>query len=86
MTMKDDEKLFFRICVKYRNREVAPVRIREIVNILYDAGVMHYKRCWYLLRKWDKLGFYSYGVTEDLGWFYIDQFPDRYADLLEDNQ
>lgn len=83
--MKDDEKLFFRICVTYRHRAISPVRIREIVNILYDAGVMHYKRCWYLLRKWGNLGFYDYGVTEDLGWFNMDRLPDRYATLLKDN-
>ena len=86
MTMKDDEKLFFRICVKYRTRQVAPVRIREIINILYDAGVMHYKRCWWLIRKWGYFGFYTYGVTEDLGWLELDKLPERYAKLLEDNQ
>lgn len=84
--MKEDEKLFFRILVKYRNRAVAPVRIREIVGILHDAGVIHYKRCWYLLRKWGSFGFYAYGVTEDLGWFETDRLPKRYADLLEDYQ
>ena len=82
--MKDDEKMFFRICVRYRHGVIAPVRIREIVNILYDAGVMHYKRCWYLLDKWANLGFYEYGVTADLGWFVRDRLPERYAKLLED--
>ena len=84
--MKEDEKLFFRICVKYRTRQVFPVNIRSIINILYDAGVMHYKRCWWLIRKWGYFGFYSYGVTEDLGWFELDKLPERYAKLLEDNQ
>ena len=83
--MKDDEKLFFRICATYRHRAVGIVRIREIVNILYDAGVMHYKRCWYLLRKRGHMGFYDYGVTEDLGWFNMDNLPQRYAALLEEN-
>lgn len=84
--MKDDEKLFFRICVKYRTQKVYTVNIRSIINILYDAGVMHYKRCWWLIRKWGYFGFYSYGVTEDLGWFELDKLPERYAKLLEDNQ
>lgn len=82
--MKDDEKLFFRICVTYRYREIRPVQIRDIINILYDAGVMHYKRCWYLLDKWDGLGFYDYGVAADLGWFVMDKLPERYAALIED--
>lgn len=82
--MKDDEKMFFKICVTYRHRVISPVRIREIINILYDAGVMHYKRCWYLLRKWGNQGFYEYGVTEDLGWFVMDKLPDRYVALIGD--
>ena len=84
--MKEDEKFFFRMRVMYRNRSVAPVRIRDIVNILYDAGVMHYKRCWYLLRKWGNLGFYEFGVAEDLGWFLMDRVPERYAALLDDHK
>lgn len=83
--MKDDEKLFFRLCVTYRGRAIRVVEIRDIIHILYDAGVMHYKRCWYLLRKWEKLGFYNYGVAEDLGWIEIKLLPERYADLLKDN-
>lgn len=31
------------------------------------------------------LGFYDYGVTEDLGWFNMNLLPERYATLLEDN-
>ena len=84
--MKDDEIMFFRICVKYRQKHVVPVRIREIINILHDAGVMHYKRCWWLLRKWGNFGFYNYGVTEDLGWFELENLPERYAKLLEENE
>lgn len=83
--MKDDEKLFFRLCVTYRGRAIRSVEIRDIIHILYDAGVMHYKRCWYLLRKWGSLGFYDCGVAEDLGWIDINQLPERYADLLKDN-
>ena len=81
--MKDDEKLFFLICVKYSLSMVGAVRIREIIGILHDAGMIHYKRCWYLLDKWEKLGFYNYGVTSDLGWIEIDNLPERYAALLE---
>ena len=81
--MKEDEKLFFRICIKYGHFLFNTVRIREIIGILHDAGVIHYKRCWYLLEKWEKLGFYNYGVTSDLGWIYLEKLPERYAALLE---
>ena len=83
--MKDDEKKFFVICIRYRNKGIGSVRIREIINILYDCEFMHYKRCWYLLRKWGRLGFYNYGVTEDLGWFEMDKLPQRYSDLLQED-
>ena len=81
--MKEDEKLFFRICVKYSGKVIGGIRIREIIGILYHAGVLHYKRCWYLLEKWERLGFYNYGVTQDLGWIELDNLPERYAALLE---
>ena len=81
--MKENEKLFFRLCVKYGLRSVCPVRIREIIGILYHSGVMHYKRCWYLLEKWAGLGFYEWGVAMDLGWLMLEKLPQRYALLLE---
>jgi hypothetical protein len=43
---------------------------------------MNYKRCWYLLEKWDSKGFYNYGVTLDLGWFEDKNMPPRYLNLV----
>ncbi len=76
--MKEDEKRFFRTCFKYR---ALGFRIRDIINILSEF--MNYKRCWYLLKKWGRIGFYNYGVTEDLGWFELDKMPERYTELLK---
>lgn len=42
------------------------LRPRDIIN--GDNFYMHYKRAWYLLEKWTNKGWYSYGVTLDLGW------------------
>lgn len=81
--MKEDEKLFFRLCVKYALAKVGTVRIREIIGILHNAGAVHYKRCWYLLEKWERLGFYNYGVTSDLGWIEMEKLPQRYRNILE---
>ena len=93
--MKEDEKRFFIACYRFGrasgNRLLNPVTAsrlgtyltpREIVNIL--RGYIHHKRCWYYLQKWCGLGFYDYGVTLDLGWFYPEKLPERYKKLLED--
>ena len=79
--MKDDEKVFFKVCYMFRLSGIFSVR--DIVNIF--EGVIHHKRCWYLLEKWCGLGFYNYGVTLDLGWFEsIDSMPERYKALLRE--
>ena len=75
--MKEDEKKFFITC--YRCRE-AGHSIRLIINILGEF--INYKRCWYLLGKWSRFGFYNYGVTLDLGWFELDKMPERYLKLI----
>ena len=83
--MKDDEKKFFITCYKYRGdglREYHP-SIRDIINILNDYQIINYRRCRYLLRKWNRLGFYNYGVALDLGWFEPNKFPERYKELVK---
>lgn len=84
--MKDDEIKFFILCISYANAIVKGQTIermtpRELINII-DMWIPH-KRCWYYLEKWDRLGFYDYGVTLDLGWIYTDKIPQRYRDLLK---
>lgn len=77
--MKDDEIRFFRTCWRLRH----PDRfVRDIIYVVRDF--IHQKRCWYLLEKWSNLGFYDYGVALDLGWFYPDKLPERYAALVSD--
>jgi hypothetical protein len=75
--MKDDEKKFFITCYFLRNDGY---NIRDIIYFLGEF--IHYKRCWYLLKKWSGIGFYNYGITLDLGWFELDDMPDRYLELL----
>lgn len=78
--MKDDEKLFFTICFSFVHGKVCTVR--DVVH-LFD-GVIHHKRCWYLLRKWSEKGFYDYGVTLDLGWFDPEKVPEVYFERIVD--
>lgn len=42
------------------------VFVRDLINS--DECPMHYKRAWRILEKWCDKGWYSYGVTLDLGW------------------
>lgn len=79
--MKLDEINFFKTCYKYRMNGVS---IRGIINIL--KFFINYKRCWYLLKKWSRLGFYNYGVTLDLGWFELENMPLRYVNLLKEEK
>lgn len=85
--MKEDEKKFFRLCYRYirssNQFNIKTYTPGELINIL-DEWLPH-KRAWYYLSKWDRLGFYEWGVTEDLGWFILDKIPQRYLDLLKEN-
>lgn len=74
--MKDQERIFFSFCYGLRDT----YRPREVVNLLADT--IPHKRCWYYLEKWTNQGFYSYGVTLDLGWFYPEKLPDRYRQIV----
>lgn len=74
--MKDHERIFFSLCYGLRDT----YRPREVVNLLADT--IPHKRCWYYLEKWTNQGFYDYGVTLDLGWFYPEKLPDRYRQIV----
>ena len=78
--MKVDEIVFFIHCYVLRMNYG-----RDIGDIVNDfEGLIHHKRCRYLLKKWAGLGFYNYGVSLDLGWFESPFFmPERYRTILE---
>lgn len=76
--MKDHERIFFALCYNLRGTH----KPRDVVNML--AETIPHKRCWYYLRKWGNLGFYDYGVTEDLGWFETDKIPQRYLEIVQE--
>lgn len=88
--MKDDEIKFFLTVAKY-GKTVSDcstywstgIDIRVIIGLLSEF--IHHKRCWYLLQKWAKLGFYNYGVTLDLGWLELEKLPERYKVLLQED-
>jgi hypothetical protein len=78
--MKPDEVIFFAYC--YVLRTEYKVCVRDVVNMF--EGIIHHKRCWYLLSKWaNKFGFYNYGVTLDLGWFDEYKLPECYVNIID---
>lgn len=40
----------------------------------------------YYVEKWSLKGFYEYGVTLDLGWFYVDKLAGEYKKIYEEMQ
>lgn len=79
--MKLEEKIFFALCYNLRQKGIMP---RAVVNMLNET--IPHKRCWYYLKKWCDRGFYSYGVTLDLGWFEDNKMPQRYKDILNESR
>ena len=85
--MKEDEIKFFKTCYKYCTRQCnyaiheGQYSFRDIINICGEF--INYKRCWYLLTKWQGMGMYDYGVTLDLGWF-TGVYSERYYKLIEE--
>lgn len=75
--MKEHERIFFALCYNLRNG----LKPRDVVHIL--AETIPHKRCWYYLQKWSGLGFYDYGITLDLGWFYPGRLPDKYLQIVQ---
>lgn len=79
--MKKDEIIFFRYCYTLKMHCNWP--IRAVVEYFNFNGIIHRKRCWYLLSKWARFGFYNYGITLDLGWFKSPSImPERYKQIL----
>jgi len=84
--MKADEIKFFRFCFRFMTSHINGNIIdglspRIIIDMLSDF--IPYKRCWYYLEKWSRIGFYDYGVTLDLGWLYVNEIPERYLNVLD---
>lgn len=85
--MKEDEIKFFKTMVMYgRQRTNSGTLVGiwpyELINFLSEY--IHHKRCWYLLQKWSRLGFYDYGVSLDHGWLEFDNLPERYIAVIKE--
>lgn len=78
--MKPLERIFFKSCLMKGKRSV-----RDICEIYADMGFPVKILIGYV-KKWWRMGFYDYGVTLDLGWFYIDELPVEYAKMREEVQ
>ena len=54
-----------------------------IGNIISRLG-FPYKQLMYYVEKWSNRGFYDYGVTLDLGWFYTDKLSGEYKKVYDE--
>jgi hypothetical protein len=69
--MKDDERRLLLAVAGLRPSwpfQPIPVDRRMWPRDIIPTIGIHCKRCWYLLKKWSRKGWYDYGVTVDLGW------------------
>ena len=57
--MKSDELQFLKLL---QERDGLTVR-----DLIQESGIPP-KRCWHLLSKWTRKGWYDWGVNIDLGW------------------
>lgn len=73
--MKDDEKQYFIELWNLRKDR------RKFLD--YTFSKSNSKRFMYILDKWDKKGFWDYGVSLRGGWFIERNIPKRYLDLIE---
>lgn len=78
MGLKEHEKLLFTMCWVFQ-KVMWP---RQVYACLHK--IIPYKQFVYYLGKWEGLGFYDYGVNQELGWFYQDALPDRYKELIDE--
>ena len=85
--MKPLERIFFEACLHEQlisydlsRREFS---VRVIGNIFSRLG-FPYKQLMYYVEKWSLKGFYEYGVTLDLGWFYVDKLAGEYKEIYDE--
>ena len=74
--MKEDEKQYF---VELWNLKDDRQKFTD-----YTFKNSKSKRFMYILEKWDKKGFWEYGVSLRGGWFITDKIPSQYLELLKD--
>lgn len=85
--MKPQEKILFVIIMLFR--KTVPINgikmtfyyVNQIVDMLENCGYSR-KQLLYYLSKWEKKGFYEYGVGLEYGWLKEKDIPQAYLDLM----
>lgn len=84
--MKPLERIFFMSCLHEQMRvyelSKREFSVRVIGNIFERLG-FSYKQLMYYVDKWEKRGFYEYGVSFDLGWFVLENLTGEYKAIYE---
>lgn len=85
--MKALERIFFEAClheqVTSSDLSQREFSVRVIGNIFSRLG-FPYKQLMYYVEKWSNRGFYDYGVTLDLRWFYTDKLSGEYKKVYDE--
>ena len=75
--MKENEKIFFKVCYNLRSEKEVYYIIRELTDKIPVKQMIYY------VKKWDEFGFYDWGTNLLFGWFYPEKLPERYKKLIE---
>lgn len=93
--MKELEKQFFLFCIKkflvsYQTEhtcellgETRNLHMNELVELFSFVQCCTQKQLWYYISKWDKKGFYVYGVNIGYGWFEFKSLSGDYKSLYK---
>lgn len=85
--MKPQEKLFYIFIMFFKktypicNSKFTCYYVSYAIDVFEQAGYSR-KQLLYYLSKWERKGFYDYGVGIEFGWFNEDKIPQVYLDLM----
>ena len=70
-----------RTTYKLQGDIITSYHIYLVIDMFCDYG-FPYKQLMYYLKKWDRKGFYEYGVGISYGWFIVEKIPVEYLSLI----
>ena len=75
--MKENEKIFFKVCYNLRSEKEVYYIIRELTDKIPVKQMIYY------VKNGTNLGSTTGGTNLLFGWFYPEKLPERYKKLIE---